>query len=93
MSVAGKRRFRSIIKTAISSKGEIKAITAETFESDAAAILESLIAEFDEETVMDAMSSQGFEAKAYLSTIRALAELAKERRPLRKAGSGREGME
>ena len=70
MSVTGKRRFQSIIEEAISSKTKIEAITADTFRSDAAAILESLIAEFDEDTVLAAMSHQGFEAKAYCSTSR-----------------------
>ena len=88
MSVAGKRRFKSVIEDAISSKADIAPITADTFRSDAAAILESLIAELDESAVLQAMNHQGFEAEAYLSTIRALAVIAKERRPQRQAGSG-----
>jgi hypothetical protein len=90
MSVIGKRRFRSIIEEVISSKVSIEPITADTFRSDAAAILESLIGEFDEDIVLKAMNHQGFEAEAYRSTIRALATVARERRPLRKAGSWRE---
>jgi len=85
---AGKRRFPSIIEKAISSKARIQAITADTFRSDAAAILESLIAELDEDAVLDAMNNQGFAAKSYCATIRALAAVARERRLLRKAGSG-----
>jgi hypothetical protein len=87
VSVTGKRRFRSIIEAAISSKANIEKITADTFRSDAAAILESLIGEFDENIVLEAMNHQGFEAEAYRSSIRALAAVARERRPLRRAGS------
>jgi len=87
MSVTGKRRLPSVIETAMPSKADTSAVTKETFRSDAAAILEALMAEFDENTVLEAMSHQGFEAKAYRSTIKALATVAKERRPLRKAGS------
>lgn len=88
MSVTGKRRFPSIIETAIPSKLGTAEITKKTFRSDAAAILEALMAEFDEHTVLNAMHHQGFEAKAYRSAIKALAAVAKERRPLRKASSG-----
>ena len=87
MSATGKRRLPSIIEEAISSKAEIAAITAVTFRSDAAVILEALVAEFDEDVVLKAMNHQGFEAKAYRSTIKALATIAKERRSLRQAGS------
>jgi hypothetical protein len=87
MSVAGKRRFRSIIEEAISSKANVAAVTAATFRSDAAAILESLAAELDESVVLEAMNHQGFEGDAYRSTIRALAIVARDRRPLRNAGS------
>lgn len=91
MSVAGKRRFRSVIEEAISSKPNIAEITADTFRSDAAAILEAMIAEFDESDVLKAMSNQGFKAEAYRSTIKALAKTARERRLHRKAGSGTKG--
>lgn len=87
MAVRGKRRFQSVIEEAVSLKTNIAAITADTFRSDSAAILESLIAELDENTVLQAMSNQGFEAEAYRSTIKALASVARARRPLRKAGS------
>jgi hypothetical protein len=89
MSVNGKRRFRSVIEEAISLKVGIATITADTFRSDAAAILESVMAEFDEEMVLKAMKRQGFEAEAYRSSIRALAAVARERRLLRNAGSER----
>ena len=86
MSVAGKRRLPSIIEEAIARKVGIKRITAETFRTDAAAILESLLAQYDEDVVVDAMNNQGFEGKAYRSTIRALAKIASERRGLRQRG-------
>lgn len=87
MNVTGKRRFKSIVEEAISSKTEIKAITADTFRSDTAAILESLLAEFKENVVVDAMDHQGFEGKAYRSTIRTLAAIVRERRSLRQMES------
>lgn len=87
MSAAGKRRFRSVIEEAISSKPNIADITADTFRSDAAAILEAMIAEFDESDVLKAMRNQGFKAEAYRSTIKALAKVASERRLQRKAGA------
>lgn len=85
MSAEGKRRFRSVIEEAIAAKSGIAEITAKTIRSDAAAILESVMGEFDEELILRAMKSQGFEAEAYRSTIRALAAVAIERRPLRNA--------
>lgn len=87
MSVAGKRRFPSVIETAISAKTGIKEITADTFRSDAAAILESIVAEFAEKDILKAVENQGFTAEAYLNTLRALVEVAKERRPQRLRGS------
>lgn len=87
MSVAGKRRFPSVIDEAIKTKQNIKDITESTFRTDSAAILESLVAEFDEQMVLSALKNQGFEAEAYRSTLRALAEVAKKRRPERLAGS------
>ena len=89
MSVTGKRRFQSVIEEVIASKPVLAAISADTFRYDAAAILESLLAEYDESTVLAAMTHQGFDAEAYCSTVRALARVARKRRPLRKAGSER----
>ena len=87
MSVAGKRRFPSVIEAAIAAKPDIKEITADTFRSDAAAILESLVAEFDEQVLLDSLTHQGFDAKAYRSTLRGLVDVARPRRPERLAGS------
>ena len=87
MSVKGKRRFPSVIEAAISEKSEIKEITADTIRSDAAAILEALVAEFDEQAILLAMNNQGFAGKAYLSTLRSLIEVAQKRRPDRLAGA------
>jgi ornithine cyclodeaminase/alanine dehydrogenase-like protein (mu-crystallin family) len=83
MSVA---RFNSVIEAAIKLKGDIKEITAKTFRQDAAVILESLVAEFNEQQILDAMAKQGVEAKAYHSTLRALIEEAKKRRSQRLIG-------
>jgi hypothetical protein len=91
MSVTGKRRFRNIIEEAIALKVSIEPITAKTFRSDAAAVLESLIGEFDEGIVLKAMKHQGFEAEAYRSSIKALAIIAKERRSLRRRNSSEIG--
>lgn len=87
MSVAGKRRFRSVIEAAIQSKPNIKEITAVTFRNDAAAILESVVAEWNESDILMALERQGFEATAYQSTLRSLAEVARSRRSERLAGS------
>ena len=87
MSVTGKRRFKSVIEQVITSKPALVAISADTIRSDAAAILESLLAEYDESAVLAALAHQGFDAEAYRFTARALANVARERRPLRKAGS------
>jgi 3-methyladenine DNA glycosylase Tag len=78
-------RFNSVIEDAINSKGDIKEITAKTFRQDAAVILESLVAEFSERQMHDAMVKQGIKAKAYHSTLCSLIDVAKKRRPLRLA--------
>jgi len=86
MSVAGKRRYPSVIEAAIAARSGIKEITAETFRSDAAAILESLVGEWDEETILVAMTRQGFDAKAYGCTLRSLVKIARRRRQERMTG-------
>jgi len=84
--VAGKRRFPSLIEAVIAAKGEtIQEATANTFRTDAAVILESLVAEFSAEVVLAAMRNQGVAAEAYRSTLGALAELARARRAERLA--------
>lgn len=79
------RRFPSVIEEAIASKKAIKDITAKTFRTDSAAILESLVAEFDEKTILKALKNQGFAANAYSSTLKSLIEVAKDRRSIRRA--------
>lgn len=88
MSVTGRRRFPSIIEQVVASKPKIKKITADTFRNDAAAILESLVAEFKEDDVVGAMNQQGFKGEAYRQTIKSLAAVAKQRRLLRRAIGG-----
>ena len=75
-------RHRSLIDEAIERKGEAYAETSKsTFRSDSMAILESLVAEADEEAVMAALVRQGFrESTSYRTTLRALAEVARSRR-------------
>ena len=85
MSVKGKRRMKSVVEAAIDAKPDIKEITATTFRNDAAAILESLVAELSEGVVTKALANQGFAADAYLPTLRALTILARSRRPQRMA--------
>ena len=86
MSTSGIRRFRSVIEEAICAKPDLKRISADTFRGDAAAILESLLAELSEDAILGAMNHQGFKGEAYLSTLRALVAVAKERRSLRLGG-------
>ena len=87
MSVKNRQRMKSVVEAAIDAKDNIKEITATTFRNDAAAILESLVAELSEEVVIDAkaLKNQGFTADAYLPTLRALTSLARSRRPQRLA--------
>jgi hypothetical protein len=73
----------SLIEEAIQAKGpDYAEASARTFRTDALAILESLAAELDEATVSAALARQGFRsADVYLTTFRALAGVAKSRRP------------
>jgi hypothetical protein len=84
MSTSGIRRFRNVIEEAIPAKPDLTKSSADTFRGDAAAILESLVAELSEDAIRGALDHQGFKGKAYLSAIRALAAVAKERRSLRR---------
>jgi hypothetical protein len=73
----------SLIEEAIQAKGpDYAEASARTFRTDALAILEALAAETDEDTVTAALSRQGFRSvEVYLTTFRALAAVAKSRRP------------
>ena len=73
----------SLVEEAIQAKGPGYAeASARTFRTDALAILESLVAEADESTVAAALERQGFRSSgSYLTTLRALAEVARSRRP------------
>jgi hypothetical protein len=85
--VAGKRRFPSLIETVVAEKGDgIQEVTAATIQTDAAVVLESLVAEFSTEVVLAAMRNQGVSAEAYMSTLGALAQVARARRVQRIAG-------
>jgi hypothetical protein len=70
----------NVIEAAIAAKPHIKPITAHTFRNDAAVILESLIAETTEQSVLDAIERQGLRGYAYLSTFRSLKAKADTRR-------------
>lgn len=87
MGVAGKRKFPSIIQSMIDEKGTVGENYIPTLHTDAGCILEALVAELDEDTVLRALTNQGLDAKAYRSTLRALVEIAKVRRVERLAGS------
>jgi hypothetical protein len=80
MGVAGKRKFPSIIQAMIDAKGAIGENYVPTLHTDAGCILEALVAELDEDTILRALTNQGLEAKAYRSTLRALVEIARARR-------------
>jgi len=73
----------SLIEEAIRGKGpDYAEASARTFRTDALAILEALAAETDEAAVAAALTRQGFRsATVYLTTFRALAAVAKSRRP------------
>jgi hypothetical protein len=87
MSVTGKRVFRSVVDEVIARKGSIELSTARTIRSDSAAILEALVAEMDESTILAALRRQGFAQGAYRPTMRALIKVARERRDERLAGT------
>jgi hypothetical protein len=78
-----RKPHESLIEEAIRAKGpEFAASSAQTLRTDALAILESFVAEVSEETVMNALSNQGFRSSgSYLTSLRALAEVARSRRP------------
>jgi hypothetical protein len=73
----------SLIEEAIQAKGPgYSEASIMTFRTDALAILESLVAEADEAVVAGALERQGFRSSgSYLTTFRALAEVARTRRP------------
>lgn len=73
----------SLIEEAIQAKGpDYAESSVKTFRTDALAILEALVAEADEATVVAALARQGFRsAEVYLTTFRALATVANSRRP------------
>jgi len=87
MRVAGKRRFPDLVQTVIDNEDGTGKSTEVTINSDASAILEALLAELDEATVLAALDHQGLAGASYLSTLRTLAEVARMRRPLRLAGT------
>ena len=79
-----KRKFPSVVEHVVEQKAyPTETTSADTFRSDSAAILESLVAEFGEEIIVTAMNNQGFEGYSYRSTLKALAVEAIQRRQLR----------
>jgi hypothetical protein len=73
----------SLIEEAIQSKGPgYSEASARTFRTDALAILEAFVVEADEVSVAAALDRQGFRPSgSYLTTLRALAAVARSRRP------------
>jgi len=73
----------SLVEESIRAKGPgYSDASAQTFRSDALAILEALVAEADEGEVSAALTRQGFRSSgSYLTTFRALAAVAQSRRP------------
>jgi hypothetical protein len=83
MNESKRTPHRSLIEEAIEQKGsDYSEASIRTFRSDAMAILEALVAEADEAEVMAALARQGFRSSdSYLTTLRALAAVARSRRP------------
>ena len=73
----------SLIEEAIQAKGSgYVESSAQTFRTDALAILESLVVDIDDAAVVSALQKQGFRSSgSYLTTLHALAEVARSRRP------------
>ncbi len=80
----------SLIEEAIEAKGtDYAESSARTFRTDALAILESLVAEVDDAAAKAAIVRQGFSwSPAYLTTLHALVEVARSRRPANKPAEG-----
>jgi hypothetical protein len=85
MSVKGKRRMKNIVEATIVGKPNLQPVSKQTLRSDASCILEALVAEIPEETVLEALAKQGFDADAYRSNFRALRKVARSRRSERLA--------
>lgn len=78
-----RRQHSSIIEAAIKKKGSrYSPSSARTLRSDALAILESLVSDLDDGALIEDMAKQGFKfSESYLTTLHALAEVARSRRP------------
>lgn len=83
MGEVKRRPHGSLIEEAIEAKeSDYAESSARTFRTDALAILEALVAEVDDATVKAAIERQGFRwSQAYLTTLHALAEVARSRQP------------
>jgi hypothetical protein len=75
-----KRKFPSIIEAMIKAKRNAADNYVPTLRTDAGCILEALVAEFDEQAVLEALRKQGLTPDAYRSTLQALTEIARGRR-------------
>jgi hypothetical protein len=85
MSVKGKRRMKNLVEATIDGKPKLQPISKQTLRSDASCILEALVAEIPEETVLAALTKQGLDPEAYRSNLRALRKVALSRRVKRLA--------
>jgi hypothetical protein len=88
MGITGIRHFPSIVDALIQAKPDAADNYVTTLRTDAGCILEALVAELDEQVVLDALSNQGLTPDGYRSTLRALVEIAKTRRVERHSGLG-----
>ncbi len=84
MGVKGKAKFPSVIEASLKANPQIQDLR--TFRQDSASILEAMLAEFDEDSILEALKNQGFKARAYKTNLGHLRKLACERRPKRLAG-------
>lgn len=86
MARKGKAGFPPVIEAALKVNPQIGDV--DTFRRDCNCILEAILAEFDEDAILEALKNQGFKARAYKTNLGHLRKLACERRPKRLAGSG-----
>jgi hypothetical protein len=77
------KKLPSIVEAVITEQPQWKTATVTTFRTDAACVLESLLAETPMQDVLAMMKRQGLATRGYSSSIRKLMAKATQRRAAR----------
>lgn len=85
MARKGKAGFPPVIEAALKENPQIRDV--DTFRRDCNCILEAIVAELDLNAILDALTNQGLDAKAYKTNLKRIRGFALERRPKRLAGT------